>query len=107
MTISHELNADTAQANRIADRHSDLHRHIQQEFATGGVEIMTPCTSRPATAIHNRRDQFLRIVQERENDIHRRLAGLAGRYTRCCPTSESASARKSSVMPNRPRENPH
>lgn len=40
--VSYELNAYTNQANRMAVIYGDLHQHIQDEFAQGGVEIMSP-----------------------------------------------------------------
>jgi small-conductance mechanosensitive channel len=40
--ISYELNAYTDQPNRMAELYSELHKHIQEEFNTAGVEIMSP-----------------------------------------------------------------
>ena len=40
--VSYEINAFTGDANRMADTYSELHRNIQAEFNSGGVEIMSP-----------------------------------------------------------------
>ena len=40
--VSYELNAYTAEANRMAELYSDLHRNLQEEFNQGGLEIMSP-----------------------------------------------------------------
>jgi small-conductance mechanosensitive channel len=40
--ISYEVNAYTTAANRMAELYSELHKNIQEEFNTAGVEIMSP-----------------------------------------------------------------
>ena len=40
--ISYELNAYTDQPSRMAELYSELHKHIQEEFNTAAVEIMSP-----------------------------------------------------------------
>lgn len=40
--ISYELNAYTAQANRMAELYSELNRNLQEEFNGAGVEILSP-----------------------------------------------------------------
>lgn len=40
--VSYELNAYTAEPNRMATIYSELHAHIQDRFNEAGVEIMSP-----------------------------------------------------------------
>jgi small-conductance mechanosensitive channel len=41
-SVAYELNAYTAEPNAMASIYSELHQHIQDEFARAGVEIMSP-----------------------------------------------------------------
>jgi small-conductance mechanosensitive channel len=40
--VSYQINAHTDQPARMAEIYSDLHRHIQDTFNEGGIEIMSP-----------------------------------------------------------------
>jgi small-conductance mechanosensitive channel len=40
--VSYEINAHTDQPNRMAAIYGELHQNIQDGFAEGGVEIMSP-----------------------------------------------------------------
>lgn len=41
-SVAYELNAYTSEPNAMASIYSELHQHIQDEFARAGVEIMSP-----------------------------------------------------------------
>jgi small-conductance mechanosensitive channel len=40
--VQYEINAYTAEANKMPDIYADLHANIQDKFNAGGVEIMSP-----------------------------------------------------------------
>lgn len=40
--VEYEVNAYTERPNDMAQIYSDLHQHIQDEFARAGIEILSP-----------------------------------------------------------------